>query len=306
MLIDIISLIVGTVLLYYGAEWIVKSSVTIAGKYQLSPLVVGLTIVAFGTSLPELVVSLKAAISGSSTIAIGNVIGSNVANVGLVLGISSLIFPITIHFERSKRDIYIYLVVSLIFIFFILNGSISRIEGLILFIGVVLYTVYCIMHPSRRVESVGDVISTTKWTVPIFIIGCVALYYGADIFVDGAIGIAKRLGVSEAVIGMSVVAFGTSLPELATSAIAAFRKESAISVGNIVGSNLFNILSVLGIVSLIKPLISPINILYLEIPFMIAFGLILIPLGKMKQPVSRISSLILITGYILFIILLFR
>ncbi len=306
MLTNILFLLIGTTLLYYGAEWIVKSSVTIAAKYKLSPLVVGLTIVAFGTSLPELVVSLKAAISGSSTIAIGNVIGSNVANVGLVLGLSSLIFPITIHFERSKRDVFIYLGVSIIFIFFILNGMISRIEGLVLFVGIVLYTVYCIMHPSRRMESTDEVEAATKWTLILFVIGCVLLYCGAELFVDGAVGIAKKLGVSEAVIGMSVVAFGTSLPELATSVIAAFRKESAISVGNIVGSNLFNIMSVLGIVGMIKPLESPTNILTLEIPFMIAFGLVLIPLGLMKQPVSRLSSLILIAGYIAFIFLLFR
>lgn len=306
MLTDILFMILGTALLYYGAEWIVKSSVTIASTYKLSPLVVGLTIVAFGTSLPELVVSLKAAISGSSTIAVGNVIGSNIANVGLVLGISSLIFPITIHFDRSKRDVYIYLVVTAVFIFFILNGMISRVEGLILFTGIVLYTGYCILHPSRRTEEIEVTTTTTIWTIVLFFIGCVLLYYGGEVFVTGAVGIAKKLGVTEAVIGMSVVAFGTSLPELATSVIAAFRKESAISVGNIVGSNLFNILSVLGIVGMIKPLESPTNILYLEIPFMVAFGLILIPLGKMKQPVPRKSSVILITGYILFIVLLFR
>ncbi len=306
MLGSLFYLTIGTILLYYGAEWIVKSSVSLAEKFRLSPLVVGLTVVAFGTSLPELVVSLKAAISGSSTIAIGNVIGSNVANVGLVLGLSSLIFPVTIHFERSRRDLFIYLGVTVIFIYFIMNGLISRGEGVILFVGIVAYTWMCISHPSGRVESVESTTSSMKIVLAIFFLGCIALYFGSNYFVEGAIGIATKLGVSKAVIGMSVVAFGTSLPELATSVIAAFRKESAISVGNIVGSNLFNILSVLGIVAIIHPLDSPTNILNLEIPFMVGYGLVLIPLGLMKQPISRISSIGLITGYVLFILLLFH
>ncbi len=299
-------LIIGTGMLYYGAEWIVKSASHFAAKMGVSTIIIGLTVVAFGTSLPELIVSIIAAFEGASSIAIGNVVGSNIANVGLVLGISSLIFPISIQFREIRRDFYIYLFICAIFLLFIFDGRLSRFEGFFLFLSLLFYILYSLKNPNGEVSEFDETEKNSfLLRIGMLIGGILLLALGADLFVDGAIFLARTLGVSEVVIGMSVVAFGTSLPELATSAIAAFRKESGISIGNIIGSNIFNILSVLGLTAMIKPLDSPRSILSLEIPFMIAFGLILIPIGKMKQPIRRVTSFILLVGYVLFLYLLF-
>jgi len=303
---SIFSLLIGSTLLYFGAEWIVKGGVSVAKRFGISTLVVGLTVVAFGTSLPELVVSIIAAIENSSTLAIGNAVGSNIANIGLALALSALIFPITINYLPIKRDLWIYLFASLFFILFVFDGRLSRFEGLFLFIGLVFYIIICIHNPLNDEYEPQDHLEYSLAKATTYIIaGILSLAFGANLFVDGAIYLARYLGVSEIVIGMSIVALGTSLPELATSSMAAFRKESAISVGNIVGSNIFNILSVLGITSLITPLDSPIEILYFELPVMVLFGLAIIGIAKLPQPIHRSYSAILLLGYLLFIYLLF-
>ena len=308
MFIGIIFLIIGSALLFYGAEFIVKGGSRLARYFGLSPIVIGLTVVAFGTSLPELVVSIVAAIGGSSPIAIGNVVGSNIANVGLVLGISSLIFPIKINLSQIKNDLIIYIFVCLMFSAFCMNGSISRQEGLILFLSVLIYTWYSFYYSSSKNndEDVNDKNPSNLRMLFILIIsGITLLSFGANLFVKGAIDIARYFGISEIVIGMTIVALGTSLPELATSVIASFRKEHAISIGNIVGSNLFNLLSVIGIVSLVSPIESPKEILFFEIPYMIIYGLILFPIGMLKQPIHRLTAAFLLIGYLLFIYQLF-
>ena len=295
-------------MLFYGAEFIVKGGSQLARYFGLSPIVIGLTVVAFGTSLPELVVSIVAAIGGSSPIAIGNVVGSNIANVGLVLGISSLIFPIKINLSQIKNDLIIYIFVCLMFSAFCMNGSISRQEGLILFLSVLIYTWYSFYYSSsnNNDEDVNDKNPSNLRMLFILIIsGITLLSFGANLFVKGAIDIARYFGISEIVIGMTIVALGTSLPELATSVIASFRKEHAISIGNIVGSNLFNLLSVIGIVSLVSPIESPKEILFFEIPYMIIYGLILFPIGMLKQPIHRLTAAFLLIGYLLFIYQLF-
>ena len=303
---SIFSLLIGSTLLYFGAEWIVKGGVSVAKRFGISTLVVGLTVVAFGTSLPELVVSIIAAIENSSTLAIGNAVGSNIANIGLALALSALIFPITINYLPIKRDLWIYLFACLLFILFVFDGRLSRFEGLFLFIGLVFYIIICIHNPLNDEYEPQDHLEYSLAKATTYIIaGILSLAFGANLFVDGAIYLARYLGVSEIVIGMSIVALGTSLPELATSAMAAFRKESAISVGNIVGSNIFNILSVLGITSLITPLDSPKEILYFELPVMVLFGLAIIGIAKLPQPIHRSYSAILLLGYLLFIYLLF-
>tara|TARA_B100001123_G_scaffold51530_1_gene53502 strand:+ start:2625 stop:3551 length:927 start_codon:yes stop_codon:yes gene_type:complete len=306
--IGIIFLIIGSAMLFYGAEFIVKGGSRLARYFGLSPIVIGLTVVAFGTSLPELVVSIVAAIGGSSPIAIGNVVGSNIANVGLVLGISSLIFPIKINLSQIKNDLIIYIFVCLMFSAFCMNGSISRQEGLILFLSVLVYTWYSFYYSSSKNndEDVNDKNPSNLRMLFILIIsGITLLSFGANLFVKGAIDIARYFGISEIVIGMTIVALGTSLPELATSVIASFRKEHAISIGNIVGSNLFNLLSVIGIVSLVSPIESPKEILFFEIPYMIIYGLILFPIGMLKQPIHRLTAAFLLIGYLLFIYQLF-
>tara|TARA_B100001029_G_scaffold456_1_gene319 strand:- start:840 stop:1766 length:927 start_codon:yes stop_codon:yes gene_type:complete len=306
--IGIIFLIIGSAMLFYGAEFIVKGGSQLARYFGLSPIVIGLTVVAFGTSLPELVVSIVAAIGGSSPIAIGNVVGSNIANVGLVLGISSLIFPIKINLSQIKNDLIIYIFVCLMFSAFCMNGSISRQEGLILFLSVLIYTWYSFYYSSSKNndEDVNDKNPSNLRMLFILIIsGITLLSFGANLFVKGAIDIARYFGISEIVIGMTIVALGTSLPELATSVIASLRKEHAISIGNIVGSNLFNLLSVIGIVSLVSPIESPKEILFFEIPYMIIYGLILFPIGMLKQPIHRLTAAFLLIGYLLFIYQLF-
>ena len=308
MFIGIIFLIIGSAMLFYGAEFIVKGGSQLARYFGLSPIVIGLTVVAFGTSLPELVVSIVAAIGGSSPIAIGNVVGSNIANVGLVLGISSLIFPIKINLSQIKNDLIIYIFVCLMFSAFCMNGSISRQEGLILFLSVLIYTWYSFYYSSSKNndEDVNEKNPSNLRMLFILIIsGITLLSFGANLFVKGAIDIARYFGISEIVIGMTIVALGTSLPELATSVIASFRKEHAISIGNIVGSNLFNLLSVIGIVSLVSPIESPKEILFFEIPYMIIYGLILFPIGMLKQPIHRLTAAFLLIGYLLFIYQLF-
>ena len=306
MLISIFSLFVGSLLLYFGAEWIIKGGVSISNKFAISKLVIGLTVVAFGTSLPELLVSLIAVFENSPSLAIGNVVGSNIANVGLVLGISALIFPISINYAPIRRDLFIYLCSCALFILFVFDGRISRFEGGFLFIGLLFYLVVCIKNPTDDQSDGENKLEFSMFKSAVYVLaGIFALSFGANFFGDGAIYLARFFGISEVVIGMSVVALGTSLPELATSAMAAFKKQSSISVGNIVGSNIFNILSILGITALFRPIDSPTNILNFEMPYMIAYGFVLILIAKLPQPVHRLSSGLLLSSYFLFIYLLF-
>lgn len=306
MLISIFSLFVGSLLLYFGAEWIIKGGVSISNKFGISKLVIGLTVVAFGTSLPELLVSLIAVFENSPSLAIGNVVGSNIANVGLVLGISALIFPISINYAPIRRDLFIYLCSCALFILFVFDGRISRFEGGFLFIGLLFYLIVCIKNPTDDQSDGENKLEFSMFKSAVYVLaGIFALSFGANFFVDGAIYLARFFGISEVVIGMSVVALGTSLPELATSAMAAFKKQSSISVGNIVGSNIFNILSILGITALFRPIDSPTNILNFEMPYMIAYGFVLILIARLPQPVHRLSSGLLLLSYFLFIYLLF-
>ena len=303
---SLLFLLIGSCMLYYGAEWIVKGGSNIARKLNISSLVIGLTVVAFGTSLPELIVSIFSALEGSSAIAVGNVIGSNVANVGLVLGLSAFIFPISVEYNIIQRDLLIYLMSCAIFIFFAFDGRISQFEGMVFVISLFFYIYYCIKSPivdqNDTEEEVEDKISKL---IIYILAGITFLSFGAEFFVDGAIYLARYFGLSEVVIGMSVVAFGTSLPELATSVMAAFHKESSISVGNIIGSNIFNILSVLGITSIIYPLDSPRSIMDKEVLFMLAYAFAMFIIAKLPQPINRYTSIALLVGYITFIYVLF-
>lgn len=283
----------------------VKSSVHIATKLKISRFVIGLTIVAFGTSLPELGVSLKAALFDKSGIAIGNIIGSNITNVLLVLGCCSLISPITISFTKIKRDLLIYLGVCVVLILFLWNGNLDRWEGILLFAGVIIYTIYSFRTGNSQDEEFEDSISSWRWTILLLVLGIVLLYIGSEIFIEGAILFATIMGISELIIGMSVVALGTSIPELVTSVVATVKKEYSISIGNIIGSNLFNILSVLGLVSIITPLSVEKSIFNFEIPFMIGTGLLLIPIGFMNKPISKGISISMLLGYTAFIFILF-
>jgi len=263
--------LVGFVLLYYGAEWLVKGSASLAKGLGVTPIVIGLTVVAFGTSAPELVVSLISSIKGKSMIAVGNVVGSNICNIALVLGLAAVFQPLTSARSVIKRDIPIMLGISLLLLVFSLNSMLGRIEGAILFLGIILYTFFNYFlakkadNPGSSSEALAlvseiediEYITSRQKQILFIIIGIIGVVGGAQLVVESAVKIMTILGVSEKFIGLTIVAFGTSLPELATSVVAALRKEMDISIGNLVGSNVFNIMSVLGVASLVRPIPIP-------------------------------------------------
>lgn len=262
---------VGFLMLYYGAERLVEGSSSLARSLGVTPIVIGLTVVAFGTSAPELVVSLVSSIQAKSMIAVGNVIGSNICNIALVLGISAMFQPIICDRSVIRRDIPLMLAISLYLLLLSLDSSLARYEGATLFAGIILYSFfnYYIVKKDTQlvpaeaspstaadVEEAGYIASRSKQIV-LILIGITGVVAGAQIVVTFAERIMLSLGVSQKFIGLTLIAFGTSLPELATSVVAALRKEMDISIGNLVGSNVFNILSVLGAASLVRPIPIP-------------------------------------------------
>ena len=258
--------LIGLILLYFGAEWLVKGSSSLARSLGVTPIVIGLTVVAFGTSAPELVVSLISSIKGKSMIAVGNVVGSNICNIALVLGLSAVFNPIKSDPMVVRRDIPIMLAISLYLLLLTFNSRLGRIEGTTLFVGIILYT--CMNYYLAKKETagaaeieselaeIGFVVSRSK-QILLIAAGIGGVVGGAQIVVDNAVKIMTILGVSEKFIGLTIVAFGTSLPELATSVVAALRGEMDISIGNLVGSNVFNIMSVLGAASMVRPIPIP-------------------------------------------------
>ncbi len=270
MALNLVFCIMGFVLLYYGAEWLVKGSSSLARSLGITPVVIGLTVVAFGTSAPEFVVSLVSSVKDNSMIAIGNVVGSNICNIALILGIAALFRPITCDRSLVNRDIPIMIGTSFYLLFLSLDSRLGRFEGATLFGGVIIYTLFN-YHVAVK-ESVDgpegidqfesglrDVGYATSRSGQIILIlaGIAGVVAGAQIVVDAAVEIMEMLGVSEKFIGLTMVALGTSLPELATSVVAAVKKEMDISIGNVVGSNVFNLLSVLGAASLVRPIHIP-------------------------------------------------
>ena len=266
MVLYIVYCLVGFVLLYFGAEWLVKGSSSLARSLGVTPIVIGLTVVAFGTSAPELVVSLISSIQGKSMIAVGNVVGSNICNIALVLGLSAVFSPIKSDPSVVRRDIPIMLAISVYLLVLTFNSTLGRIEGATLFIGIILYTYmnYSLAKKETagaaeiesELEEIGFIVSRPKQILMITA-GIAGVVGGAQVVVSNAVIIMTILGVSEKFIGLTIVAFGTSLPELATSVVAAIRGEMDISIGNLVGSNVFNIMSVLGVASLVRPIPIP-------------------------------------------------
>ena len=314
----------GFFLLYYCAEWLVRGSSSLARSLGVTPIVIGLTVVAFGTSAPELVVSLIASIKAKSMIAVGNVVGSNICNMALVLGLAATFQPITSDKSVVKRDIPIMLGISLYLLVLSLNSKLGRIEGATLFAGIILYTFfnyYVAMKESKRasggeaaavapeVEEIAYVTSRPK-QILLILIGILGVVAGAQIVVESAVRIMKILGVSEKFIGLTIIAFGTSMPELATSVVAALRKEMDISIGNLVGSNVFNIMSVLGIASLVRPIPIPGGFINsgLVIDYFVMMFTSLLPWLMMRKTytVTRKGGLILLfcyVGYVTYLII---
>lgn len=296
---DYIKLIGGLILLVISGDYLVRGGVAIATRLKISALVIGMTVVAFGTSAPEFLVSLQAAMKGNSEIAIGNVVGSNIANIGLILGITALIYPLTIARNSIRIDWPVMMAVTLLFTICASFGSITRWEGITGFILLLLFTFWQIRN-SRKEHRGEDEEPIEKnaplWLALLYIGGSAAgLAYGADFLIEGASNIAKSFGVSERVIGVTIVAFGTSLPELAASVSAALKRQTDIAFGNVLGSNIFNILCVVGLTSLIKPI--PVEWLSFRydficmILFSLALFLLLIPVSERVFGRNKTESL---------------
>ncbi|MCQ2030228.1 calcium/sodium antiporter [Stutzerimonas zhaodongensis] len=306
-------LIAGLVLLVAGAEVLVRGAAKLAAQFGIPPLIIGLTVVAFGTSAPETAVSVQASFNGSGDIAIGNVLGSNIANVLLILGMTSLIAPLVVSRQLIRLDVPIMIGASLVTYALAWDGSLSRLDGALLFSGVVGYTLFLIIS-SRRASAAATADDefakefgldetpkpyATLINAALVIVGLVLLVAGSNFLVEGAVSLARALGLSELVIGLTVIAIGTSLPELATSILAAIRGERDIAVGNIVGSNIFNLLCVLGLASLVSPTAISVaaSALAFDFPVMIAVAVACLPIFFTGYAINRWEGLLFLAYY---------
>ena len=309
---NIIFIFLGFLLLVVGGEFIVRSSVALSLKFNISKFVIGMTVVSFATSLPELIVSVNAALNNSPSIAINNVIGSNIANIGLVLGLISIFGKITVDNYFYKRDWPWMFFFSLLMWFFISQDSVlQKYEGLILFLILIFFTL-TIIKKSNYLDFKGSIddelLKTSNFKIFIWlIISSITLYFGSEFLVDGAVNLAKQISISEAVISVTIVAIGTSVPELAASLVAIAKKEEGISVGNLIGSNIYNIGSVLGITAMIKEIPIAEEIIQRDIIWMLIFALIVIVLAIIprKNYLTSFKGLIMFSMYLYFIYIAF-
>lgn len=313
MITDLIYLLLGIIGLYFGAEWLVGGSSKLALKVGVSPLVIGLTVVALGTSAPELAVCLRLNFEGRPDAAIGNIVGSNICNILLILGFSSLIRPLKVHRQIIRKELPILLIVSFALILMLINQEVAKWEGVVLCAGIVIYILSSFKGANNNSESVGEDPSLADVSVedrrhsktfPLVLLllsGLILLVLGASFFEKGGIGLAKSFGVSEAVIGLTLLAFGTSLPELATSLVACIKNEGDIIAGNAIGSSIFNILAILGITAMFKPLlVNDINLIDYSIMIGVVILCWLFVFKKMN--LNRIKGglfLCLYAGYII-------
>jgi len=308
--IDIGWVLLGLILLYFGAEWLVRGASELAIRFGISPLVVGLTVVAFGTSAPELVVSVKANLDGKGGMAIGNVVGSNICNIGLVLGVGAAIFPLAIRRQVIRREMPVLLVATVVFLLMMWDGVLNRLESGVLFGGIIWYVVTSLVEARKEDHDVSDdvppeVIEAAKkggsgrliFNILLIVIGAVVLVIGADRMVTGGEEIARFYGVPEAIIGLTLFAFGTSLPELATSVVAAIRKQGDIIVGNAVGSCIFNLLAVLGLAGLISPLAGD-GVTVVHLSVMLLVSVILMPMMWHRMRLDRWEGILLAVAYL--------
>ena len=301
MTLTLILFVLGFVLLIGGAEWLVRGASQLAAAAGIAPLVVGLTVVAFGTSAPELAVSVQSAYLGQSDLALGNVIGSNICNILLILGLAALVAPLTVAQKLLRLDVPLMIGVSVLLFLLALDGEIGRLDGALLFAGILAYVVFSIVQSRRETRQVqeeyareyGVEVSTGGGgllrNLGLVAIGLVLLVLGARWLVDGAVLIARLAGVSELIIGLTIVAVGTSLPEIAASVVASLRGERDIAVGNAIGSNLFNIMAVLGLTGLVAPegIVAPSAALNFDLPVMIAVAVACLPIFFTGHRIAR-------------------
>ncbi|MDT8347296.1 MAG: calcium/sodium antiporter [Flavobacteriaceae bacterium] len=315
---SVLYFIIGLALLVFGGDFLVKAAVGLSLKLKLSKMVVGLTVVSFATSLPELIVSLKAALNGFSTIALSNVIGSNIANIGLVLGLTVIIAPMAVDKDFYKLNWPVMMLFSLLLYAFLYTGdTLSAWEGVLLLVLIVIYIwrlVYTSRKESKKLDytmDVDDSLAQTTWPkiLLLLLVGGIGLWAGSELLVDSAVEIARNIGVSERVIGLSLIAIGTSVPELAASIISAIKGEKAVSLGNLLGSNIFNIASVLGVTVLIKPItdFDP-KFLSDDIFWMLAISFIVMPLAFMPKrfKLERVEGSVLFVAYAVYLYVAFQ
>lgn len=308
-MISALLVLAGFVALYFGAEWLVKGSSALALRFGLPPLLVGLTVVAYGTSSPEMVVSVIASLKGEGDLAIGNIVGSNILNIGLILGLTALITPLKMEFQLLKFDSPVMIAVSALFLWMFRDFRIDRWEGIVFAVLAVTYTVVNIILAKRTTtpqveeeyqQGISDITEGTGASMGkllLLIVGGLAvLIAGSRAFVIGASDLARMWGVSEALIGLTIVSIGTSLPELASSLIAALRKQADIAVGNIIGSNIFNILAIGGVASIVKPIHAP-NISMVDNYVMIGMAVLFILLAATGFRIRRWEGGVLLLAY---------
>jgi cation:H+ antiporter len=294
-----LTIIGGFIILTFGAEALVRGASAVALRLGIAPLIIGLTIVAFGTSAPELAVSVKSALAGNPGIALGNVVGSNIVNIGLILAITALIRPITVHSQMVKRDIPIMIAASIFVWFLLLDGEVSFIDGALLFSLLIGYLVFSYISSKNNPEEL-DI--DTKPQNPLLSIALIAvgismLVGGGILFVNGAVDLAKQFGISEVIIGLTIVAIGTSMPELVTSVMAALKGQSDIAIGNVVGSNIFNVLGILGATALIHP-VSAEGFNEIDFIAMVVFAIMVLPFAWSGLRIGRREGGVLLAGYL--------
>ena len=296
---DYLYVLAGLIGLFVGGEALVRGSVGIARRMSIPPLLIGLTVVGFGTSTPELLVSVDAAWRGVPDIALGNIVGSNIANILLIVGVSALVWPIRVMGATLRRDTAVMMAAVLCLVPIFAFGQITRLSGLLLFAALVAYLVWAYLKPGDA-EPEGDDLkppASTLVSVMWVIGGLVALMFGARFLVDGAVSIARGYGISEAFIGLTIVAVGTSLPELATSLIAAFRRQSEIAIGNIIGSNIFNVFGILGVTALIAPIPVASRFLTFDLPVLVGLSLLLTGLLLTRPIIGRGVGVAMLVAY---------
>ena len=309
MVLSTVVFLVGIALLYVGAEAMVKGAATLALRYGLRPLVVGLTVVALGTSMPEFVINFLSALAGEDDLALGNIVGSNISNIALILGISAVVLPLSVDRAMLRKEYPIMLGAMFAFFLFASDGLVSQVDGFLLVVGLVGFLLFVVVDARRNRRRAAapddiaevkkkDLQSPLKRKVGYVFAGMVGLAVGAHLMVDSAVDIARLMGIESVVIGLTIVAIGTSLPELAASVVSAVRGEAELSVGNAMGSNLLNVLFVVGLVSMMRPLkVSPIS-LDVHFPVMIGFSLLLFPLAWTGRQITRFEGSFMIAGFV--------
>jgi len=307
---DFLGVLFGIILLSHGGDVLTKSSVDLSLKFSVPKIIIGMTVVSFATSAPELIVSLNATLNGFSNFAIGNVIGSNIANIGLVLGLITIIYPITLQQRFYTSDFPILMLSTFLFYLLLVTGNkISRGEGIILLVLITLILAYLFLYQKKSISEFSDVGDTSKIYIPesIFYVlfSGLLLWLGSETLIKSAISVANKYEISERVISVTMVAIGTSIPELAASVVASIKKQNDLSIGNLIGSNIFNLLVVIGITSTVLP-IEQIDskIIYNDMLWVILFSAIILPLAYLKKRnvLSRKKGIILLTLYLIFII----